>query len=159
VECAPHALPQKNLREYAARRGIGAERLFFATRVPQDEHIARLRAADLALDVLPYGSHTTGVDALWAGVPMLTCRGDAFAGRVGASLLHATGLDELITEDLAAYRAALIALAADPGRLAAYRDYWIGGHVCRFSIRKVSRGIGRCVGRSATRRRSGARSG
>ncbi len=120
---APHALAQKNLREYAARRGIGAERLFFATRVPQAEHIARLRAADLALDVLPYGSHTTGVDALWAGVPMLTCRGDAFAGRVGASLLHATGLDELITEDLEAYRAALIALASDPERLAAYRHY------------------------------------
>ena len=120
---APEPLAQHNLRAYASHRGIDPVRILFAPRVPQDAHIARLRAADLALDVLPYGSHTTGVDALWAGVPMLTCRGETFAGRVGASLLHATGLDELITEHLDAYRAALMTLAADRERLAGYRDY------------------------------------
>jgi len=120
---APHPLTRQNLLEYAARRGIGSNRIVFASRVPQEEHIARLRVADLALDVLPYGSHTTGVDALWAGVPMLSCRGDTFAGRVGASLLHAPGLDELDTDDLASYRAALFALANDGERLSGYREY------------------------------------
>jgi protein O-GlcNAc transferase len=120
---APNALTQHNLREHAIRRGIEAKRILFAERVSQDAHIARLSAADLALDVLPYGSHTTGVDALWAGVPMLTCRGDTFAGRVGASLLQAAGLDELVTGDLDAYRAALLSLAADRERLAGYREY------------------------------------
>ena len=120
---APAEIARRNLRAHAARRGIETERILFADRVPQEDHIARLRAADLALDVLPYGSHTTGVDALWAGVPMLTCCSETFAGRVGASLLHATGLDELVTRDLAEYRAALLALAKDRARLAGYRDY------------------------------------
>ena len=79
--------------------------------------MARLRCADLALDTLPYGSHTTGVDALWAGVPMLTCRGASFAGRVGASLLVAAGLPELVTEDLGEYRRRLLELVADTRRL------------------------------------------
>jgi predicted O-linked N-acetylglucosamine transferase (SPINDLY family) len=116
-------LAQANLRAEAARAGIDPARLVFAPPVPQDEHVARLRGADLALDVLPYGSHTTGSDALWAGVPLLSCRGTTFAGRVGASLLHAAGLPELATESEDAYRAALLALVADPGRLAGYREY------------------------------------
>jgi protein O-GlcNAc transferase len=72
---------------------------------------------DLALDTLPYGSHTTGVDALWAGVPMLTCRGRTFAGRVGASLLSAVELTDLITSDLDEYRRRLIDLATTPDSL------------------------------------------
>jgi predicted O-linked N-acetylglucosamine transferase (SPINDLY family) len=119
----PLPLACRNLVAEAERFGIASSRIAFVDRADQTAHIARLRAADLALDVLPYGSHTTGSDALWAGVPMLTCRGRSFAGRVGASLLNAVGLDELVTESPAAYRLALIALAADRDRLRAYRDY------------------------------------
>ena len=100
-----------------------SSRIVFAERVDQATHIARLRVADLALDVLPVGSHTSGSDALWAGVPLLSCRGTTFAGRVGASLLHGVGLDELVTESPAAYRSALIALAGDRDRLRHHRDH------------------------------------
>ena len=117
---AEHPRVQANLREQAARHGVAADRLVFAASVPQDAHIARLRCADLSLDTLPYGSHTTGVDALWAGVPMLTCRGATFAGRVGESLLVAAGLPDLVTADLDGYRGRLHELVADPGRLREY---------------------------------------
>jgi len=113
---------QRNLRTEAAREGVAPERIVFAPRVPQDAHIARLACADLALDTLPYGSHTTGCDALWMGVPMLTCRGATFAGRVGASLLVAAGLPELIAESVDEYRERLLALVTEPKRLADYRD-------------------------------------
>jgi predicted O-linked N-acetylglucosamine transferase (SPINDLY family) len=83
----PHALARRNLAEFAARCGIGrGTRDIRARSSDQATHLARLQCADLALDVLPYGSHTTGSDALFAGVPLLTCRGTTFAGRVGASL-------------------------------------------------------------------------
>ena len=85
--------------------------------------MARLRCADLALDTLPYGAHTTGVDALWAGVPMLTCRGATFAGRVGASLLLEAGLPDLITNSVDEYRARLLELVAQPALLGDYRAY------------------------------------
>ncbi|MGE5090213.1 MAG: tetratricopeptide repeat protein [Candidatus Levyibacteriota bacterium] len=114
---AQHPQAQANLRAEAARQGVAGGRLVFAQPVEQEAHIARLRCADLALDTLPYGSHTTGADALWAGVPMLTCRGASFAGRVGASLLVAAGLPELVTEDLGEYRRRLLELVADPRRL------------------------------------------
>jgi predicted O-linked N-acetylglucosamine transferase (SPINDLY family) len=97
--------------------------LIFAPLLPQDEHIARLRCADVALDTLPYGAHTTGVDALWAGVPMLTCRGPTFAGRVGASLLLESGLPDLIADSLEAYEARLLELVATPTVLRGYHDY------------------------------------
>jgi len=119
----PNEAAQANLRVEAARAGIDPSRLVFAPNVGQEEHIARLRAADLALDVLPYGSHTTGSDALWAGVPLLSCRGRTFAGRVGASLLNAVGLPELVTESVAEYSDALLRLAGDRDRLAGYRDH------------------------------------
>jgi predicted O-linked N-acetylglucosamine transferase (SPINDLY family) len=114
---APDEITQGNLRAEAHGLGVAPERLVFAGRAQQDDHIARLRAADLAVDVLPYGSHTTGSDALWAGVPLLTCRGATFAGRVGASLLHAVGLPGLIAESFDEYRHLLRALAADRDRL------------------------------------------
>jgi protein O-GlcNAc transferase len=114
---------QSNLRSEAGRAGIAPERLVFARALPQEAHIARLACADLALDTLPYGSHTTGADALWAGVPMLTCRGPTFAGRVGASLLRAAGLPELIADSLPEYATRLRELVAEPARLAQYRDY------------------------------------
>ncbi len=115
----PHVAARRNLAAFGEAAGVARERIVFAPLVPQAAHVARLRCADLALDVLPYGSHTTGSDALWAGVPLLTCRGRTFAGRVGASLCHAVGLDELVTDDLAAYARLLDALCSDPTRLAA----------------------------------------
>ena len=96
-------------------------RLIFAPPLPQDAHIARLACSDLALDTLPYGAHTTGCDALWCGVPMLTCRGVTFAGRVGASILTASGLTELIAQSAEDYADKLLALAANPTRLRDYR--------------------------------------
>jgi protein O-GlcNAc transferase len=114
---------QANLRAEAARAGVAGERLVFAPAVPQDEHLARIRCADLALDTLPVGSHTTGTDALWGGVPMLTCRGETLAGRVGASLVLAAGMPELVTDSLGAYGERLLELVADPAKLAGWREH------------------------------------
>jgi predicted O-linked N-acetylglucosamine transferase (SPINDLY family) len=117
---AAHPRTRANLRLRAARQGVAQERLVFAGGVDQDAHLARLRCADLALDTLPVGSHTTGVDALWAGVPLLTCAGERFAGRVGASLLAAVELPDLVAPSLARYRERLLALVADPEPLRGY---------------------------------------
>src|SRR6202012_5550724 len=73
-------------------------------------------------DVRPYNPHTTASDALWVGLPLLTCRGTAFSGRVAASLLQAMGLPELVTENMAAYENLALALARDPALLQRYRD-------------------------------------
>ena len=113
----PHALARRNLRAFAQARGVAPERIVFAPIVSQVEHLARLRCADLALDVLPYGSHTTGSDALWCGVPMLTLTGSTFAGRVGTSLVRASNLPMLATESMHAYRDGLHALANERERL------------------------------------------
>jgi predicted O-linked N-acetylglucosamine transferase (SPINDLY family) len=101
-----------NLRTQALRAGVDPTRVLFAPIVPQDAHIARLRCANLALDTLPVGSHTTACDALWAGVPLLTCRGQTFAGRVGASVLRTAGLPDLITDCLGEYRNRLLELVS-----------------------------------------------
>jgi protein O-GlcNAc transferase len=109
-----------NLRREAASRGIDPDRLVFAPRTADfDDHLARHRVAGLFLDTLPYNAHTTACDALRAGLPVLTCRGNAMAGRVAASLLHAVGLPELVTTSLAGYEETAIRLATDPPRLAA----------------------------------------
>jgi protein O-GlcNAc transferase len=113
----------KNLCREAQARGIAADRLVFAPRVPLNEdHLARVRLADLFLDTLYYNAHTTAADALWAGVPVLTRPGATFASRVAGSLLKAIGLPELITTSLADYEALAVALARDPQRLAAVRQ-------------------------------------
>ncbi|MBK3774075.1 tetratricopeptide repeat protein [Azospirillum brasilense] len=106
------------LRREAAARGVAPERLVFAPPRPLAEHLARHRLADLFLDTLPYNAHTTASDALWTGLPVLTCRGATFAGRVAASLLDTVGLPELVTDSPAAYEALALDLARDPGRLA-----------------------------------------
>jgi protein O-GlcNAc transferase len=111
----------RNLRAEAARRGIAPERLAFAPRVPLTDHLARHRLADLVLDTLPYNAHTTASDALWTGLPVLTCSGESFAGRVAGSLLHAVGLPELITETLEDYEGLALALARDCERLGAIK--------------------------------------
>jgi predicted O-linked N-acetylglucosamine transferase (SPINDLY family) len=111
----------RNLRSEAGRRGVAPERLVFAPNIEVAEHLARQRQADLFLDTLPYNAHTTASDALWAGVPVLTCAGSTFAGRVAASLLNAIGLPELVTGSLAAYERKALELAADPHLLGAMR--------------------------------------
>jgi predicted O-linked N-acetylglucosamine transferase (SPINDLY family) len=112
---------ERNLRREAQTRGIDPARLVFAARVDLEAHLTRHRLADLFLDTLPYNAHTTASDALWAGLPLVTCQGRAFAGRVAGSLLHAIGLAELITASLADYEALALRLASDPALLASVR--------------------------------------
>lgn len=111
-----------NLRREAEARGVDPVRLVFARRLPPAEHLARHRCADLFLDTLPYNAHTTASDALWAGLPLLTCEGNTFAGRVAASLLRALDLPELITRDGPDFERRAIELAGHPGELAAIRE-------------------------------------
>ncbi|MBF0544798.1 MAG: methyltransferase domain-containing protein [Candidatus Riflebacteria bacterium] len=109
---------QINLRREAKIRGVDPSRLVFATRVPKvEDHLARYRLVDLFLDTLPYNAHVTSADALFAGVPVLTCMGNAFPARVAGSLLHAIGLQELITHSLEEYEALAIDLLSNPQRL------------------------------------------
>jgi protein O-GlcNAc transferase len=86
------------------------------------DHLARHRAADVFLDTLPFNAQTTAVDALWAGLPVLTCLGESSCGRVAASLLTAIGLQELITNTQADYEALAIELASNPNKLKAIKD-------------------------------------
>ena len=109
----------RNLRREAELRGVAGERILFAPYVPDpDEHLARLRLADLFLDTLPYNAHATACDALWVGVPIVSLMGSSFAGRVGASLLSAIGLPELVAHSPDEYEALALKLARDPGALA-----------------------------------------
>jgi len=112
-----NASAARNLRAEAVARGVSPDRLVFAERMPLPEHLARHKLADLFLDTLPCNAHTTASDALWAGLPVLTCLGATFAGRVAASLLNAIGLPELITTP-EAYEQMAIDLARYPERLA-----------------------------------------
>lgn len=107
----------RNLRTAASAQGVDPARLVFAPRVAPAVHLARHRLADLFLDTLPYGAHTTASDALWAGLPLLTCKGQQFDGRVAASLLQTIGLPDLVTASLEDYEALALALARDPKRL------------------------------------------
>jgi predicted O-linked N-acetylglucosamine transferase (SPINDLY family) len=110
-----------NLRRHAESQGVGASRLIFAERMPLDRHLARHGLADLFLDTLPYNAHTTAVDALWAGLPVVTCLGGTFAGRVGASFLAAVGMPELITNSLDEYELTALRLATHPEELSTIR--------------------------------------
>jgi predicted O-linked N-acetylglucosamine transferase (SPINDLY family) len=120
-------ISQRNLCREAESRGVAAERLIFAQRVPRvEDHLARYRQAGLFLDTHPYNGHTTTADALMAGLPVLTYMGEAFPSRVAGSLLHAVGMSEMITHSLQEYEAKALKLALDPtalqevrGRLAA----------------------------------------
>lgn len=111
-----------NLRREAEARGIAAERIVFAPRLTLSDHLARHRLADLFLDTLPHNAHTTASDALWAGLPVLTCVGPTFASRVAASLLDAVGLSELITHAIDEYETQALQLARNPPLLAALKD-------------------------------------
>jgi predicted O-linked N-acetylglucosamine transferase (SPINDLY family) len=118
-DAAAHA----NLRRAAASDGVPAERLIFAERMPSNaEHLGRLGLADLFLDTSPYNAHATALDALWAGVPVLTCPGETFASRVAASLLSAAGMPDLIAATPQQYEERAIELGHDPALLGANRE-------------------------------------
>ena len=101
---------------------LARARLVFALRVPQADHLARHRLADLFLDTLPYNAHTTASDALWVGLPVVTCYGQSFPGRVAASLLRAIGMPDLITDDLEAYERLAMRIASEPAVLGELRE-------------------------------------
>lgn len=111
----------RNLRLEAERRGVDPSRVVFAGRLPLPEHLARHGAADLFLDTFPIGAHTTASDALWAGLPLLTYRGETFASRVAASLLLTLGVPELIADSLAQYEQKAHDLAHSPSALSQLR--------------------------------------
>ncbi len=113
----------ENLRREAATRGAAPERLVFAAGLSVAEHLGRLRQADLMLDTFPYTSHTTGSDALWVGLPLVTRIGETFASRVAASLLHSAGLPELVTTTFDDYFALALELATHPDKLASIREH------------------------------------
>jgi protein O-GlcNAc transferase len=117
-----NAIAARNLEREAQARGVRAERLVSAPSVPLDEHLARHAHADLFLDTLPCNAGTTANDALFMGVPLITCSGETMAGRVAGSQLNAIGLPELATRDMDAYEGLALALARDPARLAGYRE-------------------------------------
>jgi predicted O-linked N-acetylglucosamine transferase (SPINDLY family) len=115
-------LAQRNLSAAAVAHGIDASRLVFAPIVPNAEHLARHRHADLFLDTLPCNAHTTASDALWSGLPVLTCVGETFAGRVAGSIVHAARLPELVTHSRRDYENLARKLAHDPARLGEIRS-------------------------------------
>lgn len=112
-----------NLRTAAVAAGVDAARIVFAPRLPSmADHLARQRLADLFVDTTDYNAYTTASDALWAGLPVLTCAGTMFPGRVAASLLHAIGLPELVTTSIGDYEALALKLARDPALLQSIRN-------------------------------------
>jgi predicted O-linked N-acetylglucosamine transferase (SPINDLY family) len=126
--------PETNerLRQLAAQHGIAPERLVFADKKSNPDHLARYPLADLFLDTFPYGSHTTGSDAMWMGVPVLTLPGRSFASRVCASLVRAAGIPELICPTAADYVARAIAFGQNPATLAPFKERLAAGrHTCR----------------------------
>jgi predicted O-linked N-acetylglucosamine transferase (SPINDLY family) len=112
----------QNLKREAEGRGVASQRLVFAPFAASvEDHLARLKSADLFLDTFPYNSHTSACDALFAGVPIVTCPGTNFAGRVAASALLAHGVPELIADSLSAYEDIALQIARDPIKAAALR--------------------------------------
>ena len=117
----PGEMARKNLCLEAEKREVSADRLVFAPRAAPADHLERHRLADLFIDTLPYNAHTTASDALWAGLPVLTCSGPTFASRVAGSLLNAVGLSELITHSLEEYEALALKIARERTFLAQLR--------------------------------------
>jgi predicted O-linked N-acetylglucosamine transferase (SPINDLY family) len=115
----PQALA--NLRREAQAAGVAADRIIAAPRTSGAEHLARHHLADVFLDTLPYGAHTTASDALWMGLPVLTTLGPTFASRVAASLLHGAGLPEMVAQSLQEYEQTAVRLAGEPSTLASLK--------------------------------------
>jgi predicted O-linked N-acetylglucosamine transferase (SPINDLY family) len=148
---------RRNLLAEAARRGIGAERFYWAPPLSNAEHLARIGCADLFLDTLPVNAHTTASDALWAGLPVVTVRGDTFVSRVAASLLTAAGLAELVAGDLAGYERMALELAGDRARLARLRERLGRDRLqcALFDSGRTTRGLEDLFARMAQRHRAG----
>jgi predicted O-linked N-acetylglucosamine transferase (SPINDLY family) len=146
-----------NLKVEAEKRGVSSDRLIFAPKVAVEVHLARHRVADLFLDTLPYNAHTTASDALWGGLPVLTCLGSTFAGRVAASLLTATGIPELITPSLDDYEALALRLAREPAMLASIKAKLASNRdACSlFDTARFTRHIETAYGQMWERRRRG----
>lgn len=151
------ACAEANLRAEAERRGVDAARLIFARRAPLAQHLRRQGAADLFQDTFVYNAHTTCSDALWAGLPVVTLPGRHFAARVGASLLSAAGLPELIAPDEAAYERLALDLARAPDRLAAIRAALIANRrtLVLFDTARFTRHLETAFEMSIARRRVG----
>lgn len=112
----------ENLKLEAGRRGIDPSRLVFAPRMRNDEHLSRHQLADLFMDTFPCNAHTTASDALWAGLPIVTCAGETFASRVAASLLTTMDLPDCVTYDLISYEQKIVALLEQPQSLQVLRE-------------------------------------
>ena len=154
---ADNAAAAANLRTEAAARGIAPERLVFAPRAALPDHLARHACADLFLDTLPYNAHTTASDALWAGLPLLTCAGATFAGRVAASLLTHVGLPDLVAFSPDDYERRAVALATDPQALAALRARLAASRLTAplFDTARFTHGLERAYEAMHARRREG----
>jgi protein O-GlcNAc transferase len=111
------ALAESNLKQEAKKRGVRDDQIHFTDVVPKSEHLARCYLADLCLDTPVYNSHASACDVLWAGTPMITLPGDRMASRVGASILTAAGMDELICHSFAEYEELAVTLATDVNKL------------------------------------------
>ena len=112
----------KNLKKEAMKFGINEDRVVFATHMSVEEHLNRIKQADLFIDTLPYNAHTTTSDALRMGLPVLTCMGNSFVSRMGASILNAINLPELITTTQEEYESLAIELATNPEKLQIIKD-------------------------------------
>ena len=132
---------QENLSSEARSRGIEPSRLIFAPSLPLDEHLARHRLADLFLDTFYYGAHSTAVDALASGLPVLTRLGDAYAGRVAASLLTTLGLNELVTADTSSYEKKALELLQSPESLVKLKSRLAAAVPAAFDVGRFTRGL------------------
>jgi predicted O-linked N-acetylglucosamine transferase (SPINDLY family) len=117
-----HQSASENLKIEAEKRGVNKTRLIFGEKLIRSQYLARFKSADLFLDTLPYNAGATASDALWAGLPVLTCMGQSFASRYAASLLFAIGLPELVTETQAEYEELAIELSLNPSKLKGIKD-------------------------------------
>src|SRR5262249_54340301 len=116
------ATTDERLRQLAAQHDVAPERLVFAPKMLNPEHLARYPLADLFLDSAPYGAHTTASDAMWMGVPVLTALGRGFAARVCGSLVRAAGVGELVCDTLDDYVVRAIELGRDPARVGRLKE-------------------------------------
>jgi len=118
---ATEPFSEKNLIKEVQKRKIDLSRIYFGQRVKYEQYLSRFKVADLFLDTLPFNAGTTASDALWAGLPVLTCLGDSYAGRMASSLLNAIGIPELITSNLVEYEQLAIDLGNHPEKIKALK--------------------------------------
>ena len=120
-------IAKQRLSQQVANSGVDPERLFFSNKVSSAVFPELCGVADLLLDTSPYGSGATAVAALAAGVPLLTCPGNSFASRMGASLCAATGLEHLICSDFASYLDCAVGLGQNPAELGRLKHFLLDG--------------------------------